>query len=110
MKNGTKVKIKDGSYMLTVHDGQLTHYGISGGRGNETVIGWCEDTFTVLDGNGIYPSNNHNDRSIKNNTLIVNDSNGEIWFCDAKINLSPVLPRLTMYELYDIVGYEFELI
>ena len=108
MKKGDQVKIKDGSYMLTPTINGLTDQGK---YPSTKVIGWCADTFTVIATDGRYPAKDgyskHNDRV--NSTMIMNNENGELWFCSA-LNIMPVLPKHTMGELFKIVGYKFEII
>ena len=83
---GTKVKIKDGSYMATqTKDGDIKH-------NSELipVIGWNKDTWTILLINVSLPTMVDNDFiSYQNNILIQNDVNGELWFC-SNINVVEV--------------------
>ena len=104
MKTGTKVKIIDGGYMLTINDGQLSH---AGSYATTITLGWCKDTFTIID-HGNYPAHNDNRKGFRNNTMIVNDCTGEVWFC-SEINIRSA-KRFTRKELYRIVGYEFDII
>jgi hypothetical protein len=110
MKNGDKVQIKDGSYMITVGNGGMTHEGISG----HGVIGWCKDIFTIVVTGGLFPSDNshvkHPERF--NDTMIMNDSNGEIWFCHEDVNLKiaegiPQKKKLPKTK-EDLVGFLYE--
>jgi len=80
---GTKVIIKDGSYMAT----QLTNGVISHSSEKITVIGWNRDLWTILLRNVALPTMVDSDFvSYHNNILIQNDVNGELWFC-SKINV-----------------------
>ncbi len=107
MKKGDQVKIKDGSYMLTPTIGGLTEWGK---HPSTEVIGWCKDTFTVIATDGRYPARDSaSGQSRTNSTMIINNANGELWFCSS-LNVTPVLPRHTMSELFKIVGYKFEII
>jgi hypothetical protein len=80
---GTKVTIKDGSYMATqLKDGTISH-------SSEKIptIGWNRDLWTILLRNVALPTMVDNDFiSYHNNILIQNDVNGELWFC-SRINV-----------------------
>jgi hypothetical protein len=104
MKKGDKVKIKDGSYMMTINGNQLSHVG---SYKSTEVIGWCKDTFTIIAVGGKYPTGDRAKRA--NDIMMVNDTNREIWFC-SYINIKKPVREHTMQELYDILGYRFELI
>ena len=80
---GTKVKIKDGSYMATqLKDGTISHRSDA-----IPIIGWNKDLWTILLRNIALPTEVDNDFvAHQNNILIQNDGNGEIWFC-SKINV-----------------------
>jgi len=104
MKKGDKVKIKDGSYMMTICNQKLSH---EGSHESTKIIGWCKDTFTIITTEGKYPTGDRASRA--NNIMMVNDVNGEIWFC-SYINIKKPVCEHTMQELYDILGYRFELI
>ena len=113
MKVGDQVKIKDGSYMLTVKDGKLSHTGSSA---STDVIGWCKDSFTIVATYCTLPADAQPvTRIIQNDTVIVNNSNGEIWFCAEKTNLSlfePEIPavELTVSEISKRLGYEVKIV
>lgn len=80
---GTKVTIKDGSYMAT----QLKNGTISHKSKKIPTIGWNKDSWTILLRNIALPTIVDNDFvSYHNNILIQNDVNGELWFC-SKINI-----------------------
>ena len=80
---GTKVTIKDGSYMATqLKDGKISH-------SSEKIktIGWNRDLWTILLRNVALPTMVDSDFvSYHNNILIQNDINGELWFC-SRINV-----------------------
>ena len=81
---GTKVVIKDGSYMATqLKDGTIEH-----SSENIQIIGHNRDLWTILLRNVSLPTMVDVDFiSYQNNILIQNDVNGELWFC-SKINVS----------------------
>ena len=88
-KVGQQVKIVDGSYMKTVRDGKLT----SSDPGSEhNVIGKNTDTWTILATGLRLPEMEIYKPFLGNkcNTIIQNNGNGDIWFCNAKINLVKV--------------------
>ncbi len=104
MKPGDKVKIKDGSYMMSINKKKISH---EGSHENTKKIGWCEDTFTIVAIGGKYPTGER--AKCPNDIMIVNDINDEIWFCSF-LNITKLIRQHTMQELYDIVGYHFEII
>jgi len=83
---GSKVRIKEGSYMAT----QLSDGTIKPSSEKIPVIGWNRDLWTVLLRNVALPTMVDNEYiSYQNNLLIQNDVNGELWFC-SKINVTEV--------------------
>ena len=81
---GTKVVIKDGSYMATqLKDGTISH-----SSEKIQIIGHNIDLWTILLRNVALPTMVDTDFvSYHNNILIQNDVNGELWFC-SRINVS----------------------
>jgi hypothetical protein len=75
---GTKIRIKDGSYMATqLKDGTIGH-------SSEAIpfIGRNRDVWTIILRNIALPTMVDSDFiSYHNNILIKNDINGELWFC-----------------------------
>lgn len=84
MKEGSKVTIKDGSYMMTTKKGKISHIGAFD---STNTIGWNKETWTILCTGGVYPKDTNRDRI--NDIMIVNDVNGEVWFC-SDINIKEV--------------------
>lgn len=84
---GTKVRIKDGSYMATqLKDGTISH-----SSKKIQIIGWNTDLWTIVLRNVALPTMVDNEFvSFHNNLLIQNDVNGELWFC-SKINVEEVV-------------------
>ena len=85
---GSKVVIRDGSYMATqLKDGKISHSSKS-----ILVIGWNRDLWTIVLRNVSLPTMTDEDHvSWQNNILIQNDVNGELWFC-SKVNVKEVDP------------------
>jgi hypothetical protein len=117
MHKGQAVKIIDGSYMTTIIGGEISHYGNSK---STRTIGWNTDSWTIVDIGGSYPSEKGfgDDKKRRNNTIIQNNKNGEIWFCDVHINIEPIkkrkrikktIPELTMREAIEKIGFEFKI-
>ena len=83
---GSKVKIKDGSYMATqLQDGKISH-------SSELIptIGWNTDLWTIILRNVSLPTDVDDEFvSYQNNILIQNNVNNEFWFC-SKINIVEV--------------------
>ena len=84
MKTGTKVTVKDGSYMLT--ESEYGGYSAWGKYKDTKYIGLCRDTFTVIN-HDKYPTPEEN-YGHKNDTEIIHDNTGEIWYCNEKICLT----------------------
>ena len=108
MKVGDKVKVIDGSWMMTIRNGELYHLGASP---QTRTIGWCKDSFTIVAIGSGFPIDDDciGTRGFDSNTIMaVHDPTKEIWF-GSSINFSVIRPKLTLDELYSIVGYKFEL-
>lgn len=104
---GDIVNIKDGSYMTTITDGEISHYGK-----HVQYIGKDTSDYVIIHIGGSYPSCEglgglmHMD----NNTIIQNKENGEVWFCDFSLNIRKIKPRYTINDLKKIIGHDFEII
>lgn len=101
MKIGQKVKIKDGSYMMTV-----TPKGIAHNSEEIKCIGMNQDIWTIIAKNCKLPTDNNcnfryglNGDIISNNTIIRNDSNGEVWFCVENISLQEIKSKFIPIEI-----------
>ena len=97
---GDQVRIKDGSYMQRPNG---SHYGET----KETkYIGLCKQNFTVLATNLVLKKVD----GYVLDTIIQNDENLEVWFCNEKVSLEPLYIREhTMDELKQILGYNFKI-
>lgn len=110
MKVGSKVRIKDGSYMTTIEDGTVKEHS----RKIQS-IGLNRDTWTVIAMDGIFPIITHSwtTPGRVNNVIIQNDVNDEIWYCIGDVCLfelsEPRIPEYTMYRLTEMIGHEFKI-
>ena len=108
MKVGDQVKIKDGSFMLTVSDGALSGYGKSE---NTRYIGMCNGLFTVVAVGCQLPIGETLTLGRVNDTIISHNSTGEIWFCNQFVNLkSELAVELTVDEISRRLGYEVKIV
>lgn len=112
MKIGQQVTIKDGSYMTTFVNGQLSH-----SSKNIEYIGHNRNIWTVIAVNGRYPTENNQNNRL-NNTIIQNNKNKEVWYCidDICLDMYPyldcisnIIPEYTMEELEIILGHKFKI-
>lgn len=108
MKVGDKVKVKDGSYMMTIRDGQLTTIANSK---RYHCIGKCKDEFTVIATGLKLPTPELYKHLIVNDTIIINDMDGSIWYCSKEVNLKSIneVKEMTMAEIIGILGYEIKI-
>ena len=106
---GDQVKIKDGSFMITVANSKLSEHG---GYTSTNHIGLCKDDFTVIAVNMKLPvGESINVRT--NDTIIVHNPTGEVWFCSEGRNLiSNSVPtvELTVSEISKRLGYEVKIV
>jgi hypothetical protein len=86
IKQGQKVKIKDGSYMTTMVNGEISH-----GTKDIPFPGLNKDVWTIVGFGSNLPSEDYaSGKKRHNNTIIANDRNNEVWYCDNKINIHPI--------------------
>jgi len=107
LKLGDKVKIKDGSYMNTIVNGEFTHT-----TKDIPIIGHNMDVWEVIMCNiDIKGDESITYKNPRNNTAIVNTRNKEVWFCNTKFNIYQYeIKEYTMDELKSIVGHEFKIV
>ena len=71
MKEGSKVTIKDGGYMMTTNKRGITH---TGAFDSTNTIGWNKEIWTVLQTGCVLPKDT-NRTTLINDIIIVNDVN-----------------------------------
>jgi len=90
-KQGQKVTIKDGSYMATVVNGKTVH-----GSKDIPYPGLNQDVWTVIGFGSNLPVDDSLHEVLNvgekhyNNTIIANDRNNEVWYCNDQVNIAPV--------------------
>ena len=98
-KQGQKVKIKDGSYMATMVNGKIQH-----GTKDVPWPGLNKDIWTIVGfGSNLPAGDSASGKKRYNNTIIANDRNNEVWYCDNRINIKPIEKTVICPDMQDVI-------